>query len=84
MNLYVGGRAHIRTITAYGDIFLMLTKNEKMPIELFDKEIAEPGALELLGTLASVAMECLNLDIDERPAMTDVAEHLLMLKRSRN
>ncbi|KAF7012826.1 hypothetical protein CFC21_026978 [Triticum aestivum] len=63
--------------------FVDAHKTEKIPIELFDKEFVEPGDLELLGCLARVAVECLNLDVDERPAMTDVAERLLMLKRSR-
>ncbi|KAF7099205.1 hypothetical protein CFC21_100868 [Triticum aestivum] len=63
--------------------FVEAHKKDEMPIELFDKELVEPGDLELLGSLARVAVECLNLDVDERPAMTDVAERLLMLKRSR-
>ncbi|XBI05512.1 hypothetical protein VPH35_133672 [Triticum aestivum] len=63
--------------------FVDAHKTEKIPIGMFDKEFAEPGDLELLGSLARVAVECLNLDVDERPAMTDVVERLLMLKRSR-
>ncbi|TVU40457.1 hypothetical protein EJB05_13922 [Eragrostis curvula] len=31
----------------------------------------------------SIAVECLNLDVDQRPVMTYVAERLLMLQRSR-
>jgi hypothetical protein len=27
-------------------------------------------------------VRCLNLDVDERPSMTEVAESILMLKRS--
>jgi hypothetical protein len=40
--------------------------------------------MELLDCLAGMAVECLNLDVDQRPEMTVVAERLLVLKRSRN
>ncbi|CAM0902801.1 unnamed protein product [Alopecurus aequalis] len=63
--------------------FLDAHKKEEIPTELFDKAFEEPRDLGLLRSIASVAVECLNLDVDERPAMTDVAERLLILKRSR-
>ncbi|KAK1642335.1 hypothetical protein QYE76_060140 [Lolium multiflorum] len=57
-------------------------KGEKAT-ELFDKEIALTGNLEILDYLAEIAVECLNLDVDQRPSMTDVAERLVILNRSR-
>ena len=63
--------------------FLDAQKKEMIPTELFDKKFQEPRDLEILSSITRVAMGCLSLDVDERPAMTDVAERLLMLKRSR-
>ncbi|VAI40258.1 unnamed protein product [Triticum turgidum subsp. durum] len=63
--------------------FLEVHKEGKKATELFDKEIAVTAAnLELLDYLAEIAVECLNLDVDQRPTMTDVAERLLILNRS--
>ncbi|KAJ1274143.1 hypothetical protein BS78_05G039800 [Paspalum vaginatum] len=50
--------------------------------ELFDKEITAARDMELLEGLAGIAVECLNYDVDQRPEMTEVAERLLMLRRS--
>ncbi|VAH00455.1 unnamed protein product [Triticum turgidum subsp. durum] len=52
-------------------------------LKLFDPEIATTGNFEILDKLAKIAMECLHLDVDQRPSMTDVAERLLILHRSR-
>jgi serine/threonine protein kinase len=59
------------------------TKDKRVP-ELFDEEIAAASDMELLDCLAGMAVECLSLDVDQRPEMTVVAERLLVLKRSRN
>jgi len=65
--------------------FLEAHKNEKGVAELFDNEIALTRSnLELLYSLARIAVECLNSDVDERPLMTEVAERLLLLNRSHN
>uniref|UniRef100_A0A8R7NWB4 Protein kinase domain-containing protein n=1 Tax=Triticum urartu TaxID=4572 RepID=A0A8R7NWB4_TRIUA len=63
--------------------FLECHKEKKKATELFDKEIATTGNLELLDTLAGIAVGCLNLDVDQRPSMTDVVARLLTLNRSR-
>ncbi|KAM0928546.1 hypothetical protein ACQ4PT_002545 [Festuca glaucescens] len=63
--------------------FLEVHEKGKKATELFDKEIALTGNLELLDYLAEIAVECLNLDVDQRPSMTDVAERLVILNRSR-
>ncbi|CAN6336389.1 unnamed protein product [Urochloa humidicola] len=63
--------------------FLDATKGQKGATEHFDVEIiAEAGNLEILDSLAQLAAECLNLDVDRRPEMTDVAEclHQVMKK----
>ncbi|XP_044436064.1 wall-associated receptor kinase 2-like [Triticum aestivum] len=64
--------------------FLECQQKGKSMTELFDKEIATTGDLGFLNKLAEIALECLNLDADQRPSMTDVAGRLLMLHRSRN
>ncbi|CAL5078776.1 unnamed protein product [Urochloa decumbens] len=57
---------------------------EKRVAEMFDNEIALTSNLELLHSMAMIAMECLNLDPSERPSMIEVAGRLLLLNRSRN
>jgi serine/threonine protein kinase len=59
-------------------------KSQTEATELFDKEISKPEVLKLLDSLYETAMNCLNLDVDKRPNMTEVAESLLMLKKSWN
>ncbi|KQJ81799.1 hypothetical protein BRADI_5g03168v3 [Brachypodium distachyon] len=48
--------------------FVDLHKGKKAT-DLFDKEIAVPGDMERLDSLAEMAVECLNLDVDKRPSM---------------
>ncbi|KQJ81796.1 wall-associated receptor kinase 2 [Brachypodium distachyon] len=64
--------------------FLEDHKQGKKSSELFDKEIAVPADMELLHCLAGIAVECLNLDVDKRPWMKDVANRLLTLNQSRS
>nr|XP_045086272.1 wall-associated receptor kinase 2 [Aegilops tauschii subsp. strangulata] len=64
--------------------FLECHQTGESMTELFDKEIATTGDLELLNKLVQIAVECLNLEADQRPSMTDVAGRLVMLHRSRN
>ncbi|KAM3405898.1 hypothetical protein ACQJBY_000124 [Aegilops geniculata] len=64
--------------------FLECHQDGDSVIELFDKEIAITGDLEFLNKLVEIALECLNLDADKRPSMTDVAGRLLTLHKSRN
>ena len=63
--------------------FLEVHKEQKKATELFDKEIAIAEDLELLDSLAEMAVECLSLDVDQRPTMIEVAERLVNLSRSR-
>ncbi|KAF7076312.1 hypothetical protein CFC21_080982 [Triticum aestivum] len=65
--------------------FLDVHKEGKKATHLFDMDIAvTAGDLEILGHLAEIAVECINFDADQqRPTMTDVAERLLILNRSR-
>ena len=61
------------------------TKEQRGVIELVDSEIAVTENMELLDSLAGMVVECLDLNIDQRPEMIDVAENLrIMLKRSRS
>lgn len=50
--------------------------------ELFDAEITNSINVRILEELASLATECLNLDIDKRPLMNDVAYRLRMLRKT--
>ncbi|CAL5011804.1 unnamed protein product [Urochloa decumbens] len=52
--------------------------------ELFDNEIAVAEDLELLQNLAEMAVECLNLLVDQRPNMTDIAHRLFKMNQSRH
>nr|XP_045085818.1 wall-associated receptor kinase 4-like [Aegilops tauschii subsp. strangulata] len=63
--------------------FLEAHKKQRKATELFDGEIAIIKDLELLDSLACMAMECLSLDVDQRPTMMEVAERLHILSRSR-
>ncbi|XP_047078944.1 wall-associated receptor kinase 2-like [Lolium rigidum] len=63
--------------------FLDAHKKGEKATELFDKDIATTENLEVLDNLTEIAVECLNLDVDQRPSMTEVAERLLILNRSR-
>ncbi|VAI53331.1 unnamed protein product [Triticum turgidum subsp. durum] len=63
--------------------FLEAHKKQNKATEFFDKEIAITEDLELLDSLAGMAVECLSLDVDQRPTMMEVAERLLILGRSR-
>ncbi|KAF8760588.1 hypothetical protein HU200_010013 [Digitaria exilis] len=64
--------------------FVEAHKDKTRVTELFDNEIALASNLELLHSLARIAVDCLNRDVDQRPSMMDVAEHLLLLNRSCN
>ncbi|CAM0958721.1 unnamed protein product [Alopecurus aequalis] len=64
--------------------FLECHQKGQKATALFDEEIATtPGDLELLDSLTEIAVECLNLDAEQRLSMKEVAERLLMLHRSR-
>ncbi|VAI38329.1 unnamed protein product [Triticum turgidum subsp. durum] len=63
--------------------FLEARNNKSRITELIDNEIAAAEDLELLQNLAGMAVECLNLDVDQRPAMADIAHRLLILNKSR-
>jgi serine/threonine protein kinase len=64
--------------------FLEAHKKQEKLTELFDQEIAIPEDLELLDSLVRMAVECLSLDVDQRPTMMEIAERLLILSRSRS
>ncbi|TVU06646.1 hypothetical protein EJB05_49870, partial [Eragrostis curvula] len=61
--------------------FLDANAEEEGAIELFDKEILVGNETEVLKKLARLIVECLKLDVDERPEMIDVAERLESMKR---
>ncbi|PVH63566.1 hypothetical protein PAHAL_2G056300 [Panicum hallii] len=62
--------------------FLEVHKEGKRVTELFDNEIALTSNLEILHSMARIIMECLNLDVDQRPSMIEVAERLLLLNQT--
>jgi serine/threonine protein kinase len=62
--------------------FLESRKHETTATDLFDSEITETTDLELLDSLAEIAVKCLDADVDQRPTMTKIAERLLILNGS--
>ena len=63
--------------------FLDARKIQSRTTELFDEDITRTARdIEILECLAGIAVDCLQYDVDQRPEMTDVAERLLMLRRS--
>nr|CAB3465827.1 unnamed protein product [Digitaria exilis] len=52
---------------------------KKGVVELVDPEILAQGTIEIFHSLAEIIVQCLNLDVDLRPEMADVAEHLQYL-----
>jgi serine/threonine protein kinase len=58
-------------------------EKEMKGTELFDEEIAVTENLEVLNNLVEIAMECLSHQVDDRPTMTEVAERLFLISRSR-
>ena len=63
--------------------FLEAHKRENKMTGFFDKEIAITKDLDLLDSLAGMIVDCLSLDVDQRPTMMEVAEKLVILGRSR-
>jgi hypothetical protein len=63
--------------------FLECHKEGKKGTELFDQEIVAAEDLELLDAMARIAVDCLNIDVDQRPSMTDVVARLVALNTSR-
>ena len=47
---------------------------KKRVIELVDQEISAKGTIGIFHSLAEIIVQCLNLDVDLRPEMADVAE----------
>ena len=62
--------------------FLEAYKKERKATHLFDKEIIATEDLEVLDSLTGIAVECLSLDVDQRPSMTDVFNRLFILNQS--
>ncbi|CAL4906930.1 unnamed protein product [Urochloa decumbens] len=52
---------------------------KKGVIELVDQEILEEGTIGVFHSLAEIIVLCLNLDVDLRPEMADIAERLQFL-----
>ncbi|CAM0870214.1 unnamed protein product [Alopecurus aequalis] len=56
--------------------FLVAYAEGKSVTELVDKELGDVDDVELLDSFAGMIKECLNLDVSQRPDMTDLAERL--------
>ncbi|KAK8458179.1 hypothetical protein SEVIR_3G322900v4 [Setaria viridis] len=52
---------------------------KKGVIELVDPEVSAKGSIGIFHSLAEIIVQCLNLDVDLRPEMADVAERLQSL-----
>ncbi|XP_037473949.1 LRR receptor-like serine/threonine-protein kinase ERECTA [Triticum dicoccoides] len=62
--------------------FLDCHREGKKATELFDKEIATTGNLEILDKLEEIAMLCLRMVVDQRPSMKEVKRQLDLLQGS--
>ncbi|KAM0926143.1 hypothetical protein ACQ4PT_003751 [Festuca glaucescens] len=56
---------------------------EKSGGAMFDKEIAVAEDISVLEEIGELAVECLNVDVKERPDMMEVTERLVMIRRDR-
>ncbi|TVU18216.1 hypothetical protein EJB05_34300, partial [Eragrostis curvula] len=57
--------------------FVDAHKTKSITTEFFDKEITTSTKdIEVLECLAGIAVECLQLDVDQRPEMTDASSHV--------
>jgi hypothetical protein len=48
---------------------------------MFDEEIVSPEDIEFLQKVGAIAVACLKEDMDDRPIMKQVAEHLQLVRR---
>ncbi|KAL6596894.1 hypothetical protein ACP70R_047028 [Stipagrostis hirtigluma subsp. patula] len=77
-----------RKKTALGDnrslvnTFLDACAQDTRPIELFDTDIVVKKDMEILRNLCTIISQCLRLDVNKRPEMTEVAEQLQRLKKA--
>jgi serine/threonine protein kinase len=61
--------------------FIKSYASEDKAREMFDEEIASPENIEFLQKVGSIAVMCLKEDMDDRPTMKQVAEHLQLVRR---
>ncbi|OEL27271.1 Wall-associated receptor kinase 2 [Dichanthelium oligosanthes] len=61
--------------------FIKSYASEDKAREMFDEEITSPENIEFLQKVGSVAVVCLKEDMDDRPTMKQVAEHLQLVRR---
>ncbi|KAF8718393.1 hypothetical protein HU200_025376 [Digitaria exilis] len=47
---------------------------------MFDEEVVSPKGIEFLQKVGSIAVACLNVNMDDRPTMKKVAEHLQQVR----
>jgi serine/threonine protein kinase len=64
--------------TLLGNSLDTYTKKKRV-IELVDPEISAKGTIGIFHSLAEIIVQCLNLDVDLRPEMANVADRLQFL-----
>ncbi|OAY76956.1 Wall-associated receptor kinase 2 [Ananas comosus] len=75
--LYFNGPEEDRSLAS---CFITAMKEGRC-LEIFDSQVKSEARAELLEEIAEIAMQCLSMWGDERPAMTEVAERLERLRR---
>jgi serine/threonine protein kinase len=81
LELITRRRVKQRNVSLIGTICSDYAKGSRSR-KLFDAEITNSINVRILEELASLATECLNLDINKRPLMSDVAYRLRMLRKA--
>ena len=81
LELITRRKASSRDSTLFPKDFLDAYTNNEV-IQVVDPEMAITENIELLYSITEIIAQCVNLDVDQRPEMTDVATHLYMLIRA--
>jgi hypothetical protein len=58
-------------------------EDERSGREILDDGIATEEDIPVLEEIGKVALDCLNVDLEDQPDMTEVAEQLVIIRRTK-
>jgi hypothetical protein len=58
-------------------------EDERSGKEILDDDIATEEDIPVLEEIGKVALDCLNVDLEDRPDMTEVVEQLVIISRTK-